>query len=223
VGLSSCGGGGGSSGSSPFPPPQGCARTQSVDDDAGPGLRSGQSPFCRCQRTHRLRDPGRRKSWILAYRNEACLWSSEIPAVDANAASFSNVSDVHGLLGSYFQALKTPTLTLSGEHKDPFRYTYPTRAWNELAQSGAVPGDGIEWYFDSPVPLRGLRVAYVAGLPGHRRCLAARRPAVGGRCRVGGHRHGDGVDTLNAALFPAVDGQTHRFLFNRNGLGCPSV
>lgn len=219
VGLASCGGGGGSSGSSPFPPDSGPAPSPSsaaLAQACAPG-----NPFLAdASAPTRSGTLAGEKSWIRAYLDEAYLWSGEIPAVDASSASFSNLSDVYGSLDNYFQALKTPALTPSGKRKDQFSFTYPTRAWNDLAQSGTVSGYGIEWYFDSPVPPRGLRVAYVeAGSPASAAGLQRGDLLVTADGVSADVATPTGVDTLNAALFPAVDGQTHSFLFSRNGLG----
>jgi hypothetical protein len=152
--------------------------------------------------------------------DDAYLWYSEIPAVDAGAAPYSNTGNVPLSLENYFLALKTTARTPSGKEKDEFSFVYPTKAWNDLAGSGIVSGYGIEWYWDSPTPPRGLKVAYVE--PGSPAALAGVMrgdvlvTADGVSADVNTQA---GVDALNAALLPSANGQSHSFSFSRAGAG----
>lgn len=203
--LAACGGGGGGGGTQPVGDnPQVCAPTNPYRADADTATTTGTLD--------------NEKAWVRSYMDAAYLWYSEMPGVNANDAAYSNTGDVYGSLGNYFNALRTPAITGSGARKDQFSFIYPTKAWNDLAGSGIVSGYGIEWYWDSPTPPRNIRVAYVE----------PNSPAV-----TAGIRRGDrlltadgvssetgtqtGVDTLNAALRPSANGQTHAFSFDRNG------
>jgi len=163
------------------------------------------------------------KRWLRAYMNEMYLWYAEIPNIDPTATPYSNEKAVYDSLDNYFQDLKTPLITASGKRKDKFSFTYPTKAWNDLSQSGVVFGYGFELYQASPTPPRGLRVTYVetgsvADLAGVQRgdVLVT---ADGVSADAGDQA---GVDVLNASLFPSDPG-THKFVFSRNGVTLPVV
>lgn len=204
--LASCGGGGGSS-TPPPPPPaaataQLCAPTNPYLADADTATTLGS-----------LDDE---KAWLQSYMTDQYLWYSEIPPVDASLPLYSDTTKVYESIDNYFNALLTPALTPSGKRRDAFSFTYSTKAWNDLAQSGAVSGYGIEWYFGSDTPPRGLRIVYVdagspAGLAGLRRgdtLLTADGVSADDSTPAG-------VATLNAALFPSNNGESHSFVFVR--------
>ncbi len=158
------------------------------------------------------------KAWVRATMDADYLWYAEMPQVDPSAAPYSNPADVYASLDNYFEALKTPALTPSGKRRDEFSFTYPTRAWNDLINSGTVSGYGINWTWTSPTPPRGIRIAYVepsspaatAGL--QRGDVLVSADGVGADDGTAG-----GVATLNAALFPSANGESHRFVFSRGG------
>lgn len=164
------------------------------------------------------------KLWLRAYLGDAYLWYDEIPAVDATAPAYSvdTTSGFYASIDNYFEALKTPRLTASGRRKDEFSFTYPTRQWQQLSQSGVALGYGIEWIFTSPTPPRNIRIAYIEpGSPA----------AAAGLLRGDSLQFADGVssedgtsqgvDILNAAIFPNVVGN-HSFVLSRNGTTLPT-
>ena len=92
-------------------------------------------------------DPQRR--WVRSYMNEAYLWYSEIPVIDASGYPTPT---------AYFNALLVRKPTASGQPRDRFSFTYPTDAFDNLINSGVEAGYGIEWAI---VPnTRIVRVAY---------------------------------------------------------------
>lgn len=218
--LAACGGGGGSAGESPFPAPppgsgtppppaaataQACAPTNPYRADATATTTSGSLDI--------------EKAWLRSYMEAAYLWYSEIPSVSAGSAAYSNTAAVYDSLDNYFEALKTPSLTASGKRKDQFSFTYPTKAWNDLAQSGEVSGYGIEWYFASSTPPRGLKIAYVeAGSPAATAGLRRGDVLISADGVPADAGDTVGVDTLNAALFPGNAGESHAFVFSRSGV-----
>lgn len=203
--LAACGGGGGDAGNPPVGDgPQVCAPTNPFIADATAPTTLGTLD--------------NEKAWLHSYMNAAYLWYDQIPSVNAGEARFSNTADVYTSLDNYFGALKTTTRTGSGKLLDEFSFTYPTKAWNDLSGSGIVSGYGIEWTWDSPTPPRNIRVAYVepnspAALTGVLR--GDRLLTVDGVSSETGTQ--DGVDALNAGLFPDTLGERHAFSFNRSG------
>ncbi|MDZ7813426.1 MAG: hypothetical protein U5L74_10025, partial [Ideonella sp.] len=165
--LAACGGGGSNAGDqvlgttpspspspvAPVPPPppaavaQSCAPTNPYRADARSATTVGTLTG--------------EKAWVKSYMEQAYLWWEEIPTVNADAPTYSDTAKVEASLDAYFSALKTPLFTASGKRKDEFSFAYPTKAWNDLSQSGASAGYGIEWYFSSTTPPRGLKVAFV--------------------------------------------------------------
>jgi carboxyl-terminal processing protease len=204
--LAACGGGGGGG-----EPPVGdgaqvCAPTNPYRADADGPTTTGTLD--------------NEKAWVHSYMDEAYLWYSEMPAVNAGQAQFSNTANVGLSLDNYFNALRTPARTASGKLKDEFSFTYPTKLWNDLAGSGIVSGYGIEWYWDSSTPPRGIRVAYVE--PGSPAAAAGvmRGDVLMTADGVSADVNTDsGIEALEAALFPSANGQSHSFNFSRAGAG----
>jgi C-terminal processing protease CtpA/Prc len=213
--LTACGGGGGSAGDSPFggstpsPAPsslaQQCSPNNPYRADATQSTQTGSLTV--------------EKSWVRSYMNAAYLWYDEVPSVNATAAQYSvdTIDGFYDSIDGYFNALRTPALTASNQRRDRFSFTYPTRAWNDLAQSGVRLGYGIEWSMQSPTPPRNIRIAYVE--PGS---AAANAGLLRGDTlvSVNGVSADDGsqagVDVLNSALFPSSAG-TFSFVFSRTG------
>lgn len=163
------------------------------------------------------------KTWLRDYIDQKYLWYGEVPNVNPSAANYSNEGDVFTSLDSYFNDLLTRAVTPSNVLKDQFSFIYPTAAWDQLINSGAALGYGIEWHFTSPTPPRGIRVAYV-----HLASPAATAGVLRGDTLVladgvsADTSTQQGVDSLNNALFPAVAGP-HTFRFSRAGVVRPDV
>ena len=161
------------------------------------------------------------KRWLRTYFDEAYLWREEVPAVDPGAASFSS-GYYYTDLSNYFDALLTPAITESGARRDQFSFMYPTQLWQSVSENATAPSHGIEWLMASPTPPRGLRIAYIE---------------PGSPADVAGFKRGDtlvsiddvsadapdadGVDVLNAGLFPEILGVTHNFILQRGGAQLP--
>lgn len=211
--LTACGGGGGGGGGGGSPTgdgPQVCAPTNPYVADATAPTATGAL--------------ANEKAWLRSYMDDAYLWYGEIPATNASNAAFSNTADVYASLDNYFNALLTPALTASGAPKDRFSFTYPTRAWNDLINSGSSAGYGIEWYADAwnSVP-RGIRIATVeAGSPAAAAGLQRGDLLVSADGASADSTSQAGIDTLNAALFPSATGQSHQFVFSRGGSNLPA-
>jgi carboxyl-terminal processing protease len=211
--VAACGGGGGGDvasdggGGAIAPSSQSAQRCSPNNPYAAPNLRSGSL--------------GTEKQWVRSYLNEAYLWYSEVPSINANAAQFSSEADVYGSLDNYFQALKVSA-------RDRFSFTYPTDEWNALSQSGVTAGYGIELMVGSfSPPDRNIRIAYVE--PGSE--AAAKGLRRGDRLyTVNGYLADSdgsaaGLATLQASTFPqAVDlGATFTWQFTRGGVLLPTL
>ena len=217
--LSACGGGGGGDNGGAQPPvddtkaaptAQACAPTNPYRADATATTTTGTL--------------GNEKAWLRAYMSGAYLWYSEMTVPDVNAAAFTDTSHVYTSLDNYFEALKTPQLTSSGKRRDQFSFTYPTKAWNQLMQSGVSAGYGMQWYMVQPYPPRGLRLAYVdPGSPAAQAGLRRGDTLVSVDGVGADDSTQNGVNVLNAALFPSSLGAVHRFIFSRGGVTLAEV
>ncbi|MBV8037595.1 MAG: peptidase S41 [Pelomonas sp.] len=217
--LSGCGGGGGSA---PESPGSGGNSGGLSADPAGPSSSFAQQ----CAATNTMAAAGLRtatldseKRWLRAYFDEAYLWRDEVPRVDPGGARYSG-GDVYAALDNYFEALKTPGLTGTGQRRDRFSFTYPTDRWKALSENAAEAGYGIEWKLASPTPPRQVRVAYVeAGSPADLAGVVRGDQLYSVDGINADAADSNGVDLLNAALFPGKAGTPHNFSFTRAGGG----
>jgi hypothetical protein len=139
------------------------------------------------------------KAWLRAWIDQYYLWYREVPSPDP-AASPTPVA--------YFDLLKTSALTASGRPKDRFHFSMPTADWVALSQSGVDVGYGVQWVILARSPPR--RIVAVAVLPGTSAAAAglgrgAEVVTVDGAAVLDGD-----PAILNAGLFPAAAGETHR-------------
>ncbi|MBD3649536.1 MAG: peptidase [Pseudomonadales bacterium] len=201
VACSDGGGGGGGSGLVP-PPPAGWQEGVFVSSENFKNL-------CADPRTGSFPDqPGTtvdENNWLRSWSHELYLWYDEI--VDRNPADYETPE--------YFDLMKTPETTPSGNPKDQFHFTYPTDVWRELSQSGISAGYGATWAIIARSPPRRVVVAYTEpGSPATSAPANLERGAeilfVDGADVVNGGDQAS-VDTLNAALFPDDAGETHEF------------
>jgi carboxyl-terminal processing protease len=192
--LAACGGGGGGSGGPLSNNPGGGSGTFT------PGVFAPRGDFAgQCTAFNQ-------KMFLRSWTNELYLWYNEVP--DTNPNTIPDVLD-------YFDVLRTPQLTPSGNDKDRFHFTFDTAAWIALSQSGQSIGYGAELLILQLDPPRRAVVAFVEpGTP------AANAGLVRGMevLRVNNVDFVNdvtqaGVDTLNAAFFPSSAGQTFTFTF----------
>ena len=143
-------------------------------------------------------------NWLRSWSNDTYLWYNEI--VDRDPALYATPE--------YFDLLRTFERTPSGNDKDRFHFTYPTAEWEDLSQSGISVGYGARIVLLSRRPPREAAVAYVEpASPASQAGLArgARILEIDGADLVNGGTQAD-VDTLNAGLFPAAEGESHEFV-----------
>ncbi|MFT7722178.1 MAG: S41 family peptidase [Roseateles sp.] len=214
--LAGCGGGGGGGGSSGVPGDAGGSSGLSPDP-AGPSASFAQE--CAASNTLaaaslRTATLDREKQWLRAYFDEAYLWRDEVPRVAPDAPAYGG-SDTYAAMDAYFEALKSPQLTDSGARRDRFSFTYPTADWQAMSDGGIEAGYGIEWSLASNTPPRRIRVAYVeAGSAAATSGVARGDELLSTDGVAADVADRPGVDTLNAALYPAA-GTSHLFSMRR--------
>lgn len=211
--LSACGGGGGGSSGA-------AATTTSTSGGDGwvAGVFQPSAHFAaQCQAPRTGTDPLTGKiypdtqgstlyenNWLRSWTNELYLWYSEVPDLDPGAYSTT---------AAYFSVLKTPATTSTGRPKDHFHFTYPTRVWEQLSQSGVDIGYGLTWDVAVSTPPRQVYAAYVWN---------GDAAAAAGIVRGTQVLQIDGVDMVNAndqasiatldqGLSPTTSGETHTF------------
>ncbi len=154
-------------------------------------------------------------NFLRSYSNDTYLWYSEI--TDRDPGLYNDPL-------AYFDVLKTDATTASGQDKDKFHFTYPSDQWYQLSQSGVEAGYGIQWALLSSMPPRELLVAYTEpNTPATNLPI----PLVRGASIVAiddvdiNDDTQAGVDTLNAGIYPAGAGETHKFALLDPGSGTP--
>jgi len=145
-------------------------------------------------------------NFLRSFSNNTYLWYDEI--VDQDPGLFNNPLD-------YFDQLRTNALSPTNAAKDKFHFTYDSDVWFGLSQGGVSAGYGIDWAFiRSSIP-RDIRIAYTepnspaagAGLARGDRVLAINGFDID-------TNSSDGIDVLNAALYPAGIGESYTFTFS---------
>ena len=139
------------------------------------------------------------KMWLRSWNHESYLWFNEVD--DANPADYETPQ-------AYFNVLKSTATTDSGSLKDNFHFAQDTAEYRQRTQGGASSGYGIRWDFGSTTPPRQLSVVTIepnspAATAGFTR--GDQIIEVNGEDFISG----EDVDTINAGLFPAQDGETH--------------
>ena len=151
--------------------------------------------------------------FLRAWTNQYYLWYKEVPNT-YKMADFTSALD-------YFDVLKTPAVTASGQPKDRYHFTYPSAEWDAMQTQGIDLGYGITWTRneDGRAPRTWLITAVEPGSP------AAGAGLLRGDLlsRVDGvdfinASDAASVDKINAGLFPASAGTAHRFTLQRGGV-----
>ena len=150
-------------------------------------------------------------NWLRSWSDDLYLWYDEV--TDSDPVGIATLE--------YFDLLKTPQVTPSGNDKDRFHFTIPTDEWQSLSQSGISAGYGAEWVVISATPPREVVVAFTQPESPATMLVA---PLARGTTVI----EIDGVDlinatdqlsvdTINAGLFPASVGETHEFTIRDAG------
>ena len=151
--------------------------------------------------------------FLRAWTNQYYLWYNEVPNTYKMADFKSAIA--------YFDVLKTPAVTATGQAKDRYHFTYPTAEWDAMQTQGIDLGYGITWSRNAngTAPRTWLITAVEPGSPG----------AAAGLLRGDQLTKVDGIDfinttdtasiaRLNLALFPDTAGSAHRFTLQRGGV-----
>ena len=236
--LSACGGGGG--GDTPAastpppvvvnppppvvvnPPPPVVVDPTPTTPPAGPPVIDPNNPPDWLALAHRCEQPRPGQSdvqgtlmdelkWLRSFYGETYLWYRELPTL--RLEDYARAVD-------FFDDYKTWATTVSGRAKDRFHFTYPTEAWEGLSSSGTEVGYGVTWSRNAdPAAPRVWAVAMVT--PSSPAALAGMRRGDG-LSSVDGvaltDNTSDGIARLNAGLFPAAAGETHRLVLTRAGV-----
>jgi hypothetical protein len=226
--LSGCGGGGGNPGTTTGGSPVGGTPTGPTTPVTPPVVGQGDpipenyqsyANLCAAPRTgvdaSGLAFPDRQGTmqdemrFLRGWADRNYLWYDEIPAT-LRMADFTNTLD-------YFAALKTPALTAAGKPKDRFHFTYTTAEWDALTTAGEEVGYGLTWSRNSATAPRTWLASIVEpGSPAARAGLQRgdMLTAVDGIDFVNTSST-EGIDAINAGLFPEKSGETHRLTIHR--------
>lgn len=133
-------------------------------------------------------------NWIRSYSYDTYLWYRDLPDIDPGSIDSTE---------TYFDLMKTPTLTSEGEPRDRFHFSVNTEKWSSLVESGLSIGYGATFKWSKQV----LTVAYVEpSSPASRQGLSRGTTITAI----------DGVkiefsNQLPAGLFPSATGESHKF------------
>ncbi len=152
-------------------------------------------------------------NFLRSYSDNTYLWYNEI--TDQDPGVFNDPI-------AYFDELRTTAITLSGQDKDKFHFTFDTEAWIQLSQSGVSSGYGAQWVLLSTAPPREIVIALTEPNSPAAAANLARGATI---LEVDGFDVNTntqaGVDALNAGLFPAAAGESHNFTIQDLGAANP--
>ncbi|NQY64502.1 MAG: peptidase [Alteromonadaceae bacterium] len=147
------------------------------------------------------------KMWLRSWSNDTYLWYNEID--DQNPAGFGVID--------YFDELKTNALTASGRLKDQFHFSMPTQEWQQLNQSGASVGYGINFHLQQSDPSSGVErkvtITYTdPDTPASEANIARGAVVIDvDGVNISAANDATSIAALNNGLFPATDGQQTTF------------
>jgi C-terminal processing protease CtpA/Prc len=202
--LAACGGGGGGGGRTTGPGPNpGGTFTPGVF--APRANFAGQCMSPRPGTSDRSGSAFTEKMFLRSWTNELYLWYNEVP--DENPNNIPDVLD-------YFDSLRTPQTTPSGNDKDRFHFFIDTEVWRALSQSGQSIGYGAEWVIINGTSSRRAVIGFVEpGTPASGAANLSRGMDVlladGVDVTTANTR--DELNILQEAFFPTAVGQNHTF------------
>lgn len=142
------------------------------------------------------------KLWLRSWTDELYLWYNEV--TDRNPDNFATAQ-------GYFDQLKTTADTPSGRPKDNFHSAFDTAEYQQLSQSGTRSGYGLKFAIENTNP-RSIFVAYVEpGSPAADASITRGTEIIEVNSFSVSTNTQDGVNALNAGLFPSEEGERHDF------------
>lgn len=210
-----CGGGGGSGASNVSTASTGGSPETTALAQTCAAPRTGNDPFSGSPYPDRSGSLLDEQKWLAAWTRDTYLWYNEV--VYRDPSGFTTPID-------YFATLKTEQVLGEGADKVPkdrFHFTYPTAKWKALSTAGVDAGFGTTWALVNSQPPRRVVVAYTE--PNSPATLLT-PPLLRGTqvLRVDGvdvvnETSPEGIDALNAGLFPARSGESHQFVVQDPG------
>ncbi len=145
------------------------------------------------------------KLWLRSWSNDTYLWYDEI--IDVNPAPFTVLE--------YFEQLKTTELSETGNLKDQFHFSISSSEWQDLNQSGASVGYGLNIYIQQASYVADRQVIITYSEPNSPATDAnitrgASIVSIDG-VSVKDASDSDSIATLNNGLFPSYTGQQVEF------------
>lgn len=143
--------------------------------------------------------------WLRSWTHDYYLWYDEVPDIDPGSLP----------TGAYFEKMKTPALTDSGQPKDRFHFSLPTTDWLDVLNSSGGADYGLRYVVEGSGSSRSLRVSFVEPSPAPSvKAANIRRGAtiisVDG-IQVSSVASTADADAVNRALVPSEPGESHRF------------
>ncbi|WP_129649223.1 S41 family peptidase [Peristeroidobacter agariperforans] len=201
-GVGGCGGGGGDNPAVGGPPGGG----SNAPGGYTPGVYAASSSLA-----NQCSTPMAQSMFLRSWTNETYLWYSEVP--DTNPTGFTTAD--------YFERLKTPLTTATGNDKDRFHFTYSTADWQALSQQSIQVGYGAQWVLvpranaNPQVMTAFVESGYTAAQQG---VVRGTEVMAADGIVVANIRTDAQVDQLYAALYPAAANEQHTFtLRDANG------
>ena len=150
------------------------------------------------------------KLWLRSWIDDTYLWYNEVD--DKDPAPFSVLE--------YFDELKTTAITASGKPKDEFHFSMSTEEWEQLTQSGASVGYGLNIHLEQGNNTdRKVTITYTEPDSPAATANISRGTVivkVDGVSVANANSQAD-IDTLNAGLFPSDAGKETIFTLEKLG------
>jgi len=150
------------------------------------------------------------KLWLRSWIDDTYLWYNEVD--DKSPAPFSVIE--------YFDELRTTATTPSGKQKDNYHFSMSTQEWEQLSQSGASVGYGLNIHLEQGDNIdRKITITYTDPDSPAAAANISRGTVivkVDGISVENANSQAD-LDSLNAGLFPSETGKKTIFTLEELG------